>query len=136
MAKVELNNQQKVFAEWLAQPSFERSPKTQRELAQKLGVSQATLCNWKQIPELFEYRNTVLAGSGTDLVPEAVGVLKGMLRSSSNQVMLKAAQEILDRWGESTKQSIILSSLKDVWDKYGKDKITVKCPHCKKEIGI
>jgi hypothetical protein len=133
-----LNHQQQVFAEWLSQPSFERHPKTQVELAQLLGVSEATLCNWKKIPEVLEYRNSILAGSGKDLVPEAVGALKGMLRSNSNQVVLKAAQEILDRWGESSGQSLVITSLKDVWDKHEKDMkpTKIKCPHCGKEIKL
>jgi hypothetical protein len=134
MNKTELTQNQQFYAEWLSKPSFERDPRTQKALAEMMGVTEATLCNWKKLPEVMEHRSTVLSGSGQDLVPEAVGVLKGMLRSNSNQTMLKAAQEVLNRYGESSKSSLVITSLKDVWDKY--DNIKITCPHCGKSIEL
>jgi hypothetical protein len=34
------------FIEWLALPSWEREPKTQRQLAKKLRVNEVTLSEW------------------------------------------------------------------------------------------
>lgn len=36
-----------LFIEWVATPLFERTPKTQKELALQLKVSEPTLSNWK-----------------------------------------------------------------------------------------
>ena len=43
-----------LFIDWLALPAAERVPRTQRELAQKLGVEPATLSDWKRSPELWQ----------------------------------------------------------------------------------
>lgn len=41
------------FASWCALPSWHRTPETQKELADKIGVSQDTLTDWKRHPEFW-----------------------------------------------------------------------------------
>jgi hypothetical protein len=41
---------QLAFAEWLATPKNDRDPKTQNEVAEKLGLQPETLSRWKKIP--------------------------------------------------------------------------------------
>lgn len=41
------------FASWCALPSWHRTPETQKELAEQIGVSQDTLTDWKRHPEFW-----------------------------------------------------------------------------------
>ena len=41
------------FASWYALPRWERTPETQKELAEQIGVSQDTLTDWKKHPEFW-----------------------------------------------------------------------------------
>ena len=42
------------FGIWLGLPEMSRVPRTQKELAEKLGLSEVTLANWKKLPEVQE----------------------------------------------------------------------------------
>ena len=50
---------QLAFAEWLATPKENRNPKTQIEVAEKLGLQPETLSRWKKIPGYMDlvYQN-------------------------------------------------------------------------------
>ena len=41
------------FASWCALPSWDRTPETQKELAEHIGVCQDTLTDWKRHPEFW-----------------------------------------------------------------------------------
>lgn len=42
------------FIEWMSLPANSREPKTQKELAQKLGVDYATLSDWKKVDGFWD----------------------------------------------------------------------------------
>lgn len=61
----ELTANKKAFVDWLATPEFERDIKTQRQLAEKLGVSEVTLSRWKKDNDIIHnivQRKKELAG--------------------------------------------------------------------------
>ena len=109
------------LAEWLAIPLIERQPKTQAELAIQLGVTEATLCNWKHNPELWDYRDKLLRQTGKDLVPEALRVIKDLLESPNSKVALEAAKDILSRWSDPRKSAHIIATLKELYQLHDKE---------------
>ena len=110
-----LKPEQVLFAEWLALPIKMRNPLTQTALAEQLGVTTATLINWKKIPELWEYRDSLLRQYGKDLVPEALRKIEELLTSQNSKVALDAARDILSRWAEPIRHAHIISTLKDLY---------------------
>ena len=112
------------FAEWLATPATERQPKTQSALAEQLGVVEATLCNWKRIPEVWEYRDSILRQTGKDLVPEALRKIKELLDSPSAKVALDAAKDILSRWSDPKRTAMIVATLKELYQQHDKTNVT------------
>lgn len=112
---VRLKPSQIQFAEWLATPATERQPKTQIELAEQLGVVESTLCNWKRIPEVWDYRDSILRQTGKDLVPEALKKIKELLDSPNSKVALDAAKDILSRWSDPKRSAHIIATLKQLY---------------------
>ncbi len=60
------------FQVWLALPSSERVPKTQKELAKVIGVDEATLWRWKQLPG---WNDAVYELGAAQIVGELVPIL-------------------------------------------------------------
>lgn len=116
-ARRKLKPEQIILAEWLALPSFERVPKTQKELGEQLGVSDETIKNWKKIPEVWLVRDECMSTLGKELVAEAMGTLKQMMKKGGPQAY-QAAKDILDRYAEPIKHMHIITSLKDLWEQY------------------
>jgi hypothetical protein len=48
------NDEQRFFQAWLALPEDEREPKTQAELAERIGVHAITLTRWKALPGFYK----------------------------------------------------------------------------------
>ena len=114
-----LTPQQLVFAEWLAVPTTERQPRSQKELAKQLGVSQQSLCQWKEIPELWDVRDSLVTSAAKDLIPEAIKVLKDRIADPEHKKLaLDAAKDILDRWSEPKRHAHIIASIKDMYESY------------------
>jgi len=128
-ARARLSAGQIIFAEWLTVPSSERSPKTQKELAIQLGVSEQTLCEWKKIPELREVMDDIFGTLGRELIPDAIKVLKDLLKDAKSKGALDAAKTILDRWGEVAKHGHIIATLKDMYKEYPHGKQLLLHPH-------
>lgn len=121
-----LKPNQIIFAEWLATSQLERQPKTQTELALQLGVTEATLINWKKLPELWDYRDSILRHAGKDLVPEALKVMAGILKQAeqnlkenrlpeNSKVALETAKDVLSRWSDPKRSAHIVATLKDMY---------------------
>ena len=112
---IHLKEGQITFATWLATPITERQPKTQTQLAEQLGVTEATLCNWKKSSELWDYRDNLLRHQGKDLVPEALKVIEGLLHSENSKVALDAAKDILSRWSDPKRSAHLVTTLKELY---------------------
>lgn len=72
----DLSSNKQVFVDWLATPEFSREIKTQRELADHLGVSEVTLSRWKQDNDIIRFvaeRKRKLAG--VELLPQVIDAL-------------------------------------------------------------
>lgn len=114
-----LTTDQILFAEWLAMPTIERQPKTQKELAIQLGYEEHTLCCWKEIPELWDVRDSLVTSQAKELIPEAIQVLKDRIKDKDHQKLaLDAAKDILDRWSEPKRHAHIIASIKDMYESY------------------
>ena len=112
---VHLKPGQIIFAEWLATPLIERQPKTQTALAEQLGVTDATLCNWKKSSELWDYRDNLLRHQGKDLVPDALKVIEALLHSENSKVALEAAKDVLSRWSDPKRSAHLVTTLKELY---------------------
>ena len=121
LARSVLSVQQIDYAEWLAVPTSERNPGTQKELAKILGVTEETLCHWKQIPELWVVRDDALTPQQKELVSDAIGVLRTALKSKNNLVAFRAAVDVLDRFGESRKHVSAVVNIVDMYKNYHGD---------------
>lgn len=126
IAIVNLKPGQIRFAEWLAMSALERQPKTQTELAIEIGVTEATLINWKKLPELWDYRDTILRHEGKDLVPDALKVMAGILRQAesalkegrlpeNSKVALETAKDVLSRWSDPKRSAHLVTTLKELY---------------------
>ena len=63
------------FARWFALPSQERKPKTQKEFAEAIGVSQDTLTDWKKRPEFWQLTSIYLREWMRERTPDVIGGL-------------------------------------------------------------
>ena len=120
-ARQGLTPEQLVFAEWLALPSTDRIPRQQQDLAIQLKVAESTLCQWKKIPELWQVRDEILGTKGREMVAEAIAVQRSLLHSPNTRVAADIAKQIIDMHYEPLKHKDILTTIKDLWDKYHKD---------------
>ena len=85
------------YARWLDTPEEERLPHTQRELAEELGVTQKTICDWK---------NKIKASSDGDEVGKWLAyVKKQAYRPGSNYRWGEMYQSLLKMAGTLTDQS-------------------------------
>ncbi len=82
MAKNWSPNKRKLI-QWLATPEMDRDPINQRRLAEKLGVHEVTLSEWKHDPELIAEVNALVETHLADDYSEAVASLKREMRKGS-----------------------------------------------------
>lgn len=73
--------------------------KTQKEIAQILRVSEATICNWKKNKEFAAEYASSLKSSMKDVAAKAFQTEVSLLKARSEMVRLAAAKDILDRAG-------------------------------------
>ena len=119
--KYKITDNQVALAQWMALPDGLRVPSTQTELAEIMGVHPSRLTHWKHDEGLTKYLKELLHDAGLNLVPLAIQTLRENLKSPDSRVRQQAAKDILDRWGE-TKESNTVNNIKDLWDKYNKEK--------------
>ena len=60
------------FAKWCATPSSLREEKTQRELAERIGVSQDTLSDWKKHPSFRSFVWQFLHDRMQEQIPDVI----------------------------------------------------------------
>lgn len=84
--------------------------RTQKEIAEILHVSEATICNWKKNQEFINEYTSSLKNSMKDVAAKAFQTEVSLLRAKSEMVRLMAAKDILDRAGFKPDDNIHLSS--------------------------
>ncbi len=73
--------------------------KTQKEIAEEIGISPFTFTKWKKTDEYKELKDKVQKEYLADLTGPALQTLKGLLNAKSELVRFQAATDILDRTG-------------------------------------
>ena len=93
------------FIEWLSLPSSARNPKTQLQLAIRLGVDAATLSDWKRAPQLWEQvRRLVDKRVKEDHADVMAAVVRGAKKA--NVQAQKLYLEYIQNWTEGRRHEI------------------------------
>lgn len=82
---------------------------TQKEIALKIGVSEATICNWKKNDEFIAAYKAVLNKIMLESAAAAFHTEVELLSSRNDAVRLGAAKDILDRAGFKPDDNINLA---------------------------
>ncbi len=69
------NANQLTFMAWLALPTAVRAPEQQKDLAALLGVREATLSEWKNLPGFMAATNALALDLVKEHVPEVLGTI-------------------------------------------------------------
>jgi len=88
------------FIEWISLPASIREPKTQKELASKLGIDNATLSDWKKVEGFWEEvkkrrKNWVQEKISNILLGVYGKALKGDVNAA--KLLLEYAGEFIER---------------------------------------
>ena len=97
------------FVEWLATPPADRDPKTQNELADRLGVERKTLSKWKtDVRFVSEVSARVGRHVDLELMPSIVATLHKQAIDEKNPRSVQAGKVLFDflRWNvERTREN-------------------------------
>lgn len=83
--------------------------KKQKDIADTLSVTEATICNWKKNDEFVAEYTASLKSSMKDVAAKAFQTEIALLRARSEMVRLMAAKDILDRAGFKPECNVNLS---------------------------
>lgn len=89
-----LNSKQKKCVELMVSGNF-----TQREIAQQIKITEATICNWKKNEEFIAEYESLLNRTIYLMAAKAFSTETSLLKAKSEMVRLLAAKDILDRAG-------------------------------------
>ena len=79
---------------------------TQKKIAEKLEVTEATICNWKKTDEFMAEYNATFKSSMKDAAAKAFKTEVALLNAKAETVRLAAAKDILDRSGFKPDDSV------------------------------
>jgi hypothetical protein len=119
-----LHDRQWLYVQWLSVPPDHRDPKSQKEFAKMIGVTDETLRAWKMDPRISEaVRRTVLEAAGDpSRVSRVMDILFDRIESSSAagaldmkavDTFLKAAG-VADVWRKADTVEVHLDQSQDV----------------------
>lgn len=83
--------------------------KTQKQIAEAIHVTEATICNWKKNEEFNSEYTSSLKSSMKDVAAKAFRTEISLLNARSEMVRLMAAKDILDRAGFKPDDNVNLS---------------------------
>ena len=90
------------FITWMALPEFYRVPKTQGELAQKFGVGEDTLSEWKQREGFWDAVKKRRREWGKERTPNVILGLYRKAIESGNAAEAKLWLQYFEEWTEKT----------------------------------
>lgn len=80
---------------------------TQTEVANEIGVTTVTLCNWKKEPEFMESYKAALWERLGNAVPDAINTLVNLSKNAKNEnIRYAASKDLVDRLGFKPDESI------------------------------
>ena len=82
---------------------------TQKQIAEQLDVTEATICNWKKINEFNVAYTDSLKENIATVAAKAFKTMVVLLNARSEQVRYMAAKDILDRAGFKPTEKVDLS---------------------------
>lgn len=99
---IDLTVQKERFKQWLATPSWERAPKTQKELAKELNVNYVTLSKWKD----KEFMDDVVTIVRKEIRNNTADVLHSIVREAKNGSFshAKLYLEYVEKWNIQSNQ--------------------------------
>ena len=95
-----LSTTQKIYAEMLVVNDLVEQRKTQKQMAEELGVSVQTLRNWRQQKIFVKYLNELADTHVGSFIAEAYSGLVEIMREGKNAERLKAIELLLKKEGK------------------------------------
>lgn len=112
-----LTPEKQEFVRWLIMPEFMRDPTTQKALAEKLGVVENTLYNWRSTPDIIEARVELFLNTARWAAPDFMQriVKDAMNGSAASQSYLMDILELRKRSDQGVAKTVAdaLTGLKD-----------------------
>ncbi len=102
-----LSPEKKKHAAWLATPRPHRVPKTKREWAEFLGVTDRTLRRWEQDEELWDEVWRLVGMEVDDRLPEVLGHLVDVALSDKDAAAVGAAKLLLQVRGRLVERQAV-----------------------------
>ena len=93
------------FIAWLALPSSARKPRTQRELANQMGVDPATLSDWKLSPNLWEQVRQRVDEAVKEHHPDVIAAVVKSAKAGNVHAQ-KLYLEYVQQWSEGKRHEI------------------------------
>ncbi|MTV50796.1 hypothetical protein GJ688_17840 [Heliobacillus mobilis] len=110
--KYALTEPQRRAAEILANNDVHKM--TLLQIAHEVGVSERTVCRWKQEPDFIEYQNEVAELTMRNFLVEAYNGLKSIVRSGqSEKNKLKAIELVMKNQGRLTEVQKVEAKIED-----------------------
>lgn len=89
------------FASWASLPRAQRTPKTQKEFARQIGVSQDTLADWKRHPQFWNVTRHFLSIWMQERVPDVLHGLYKNARATGSAKEVEAFLRVAGGFGGS-----------------------------------
>lgn len=88
------------FIHWIATPDEFREPKTQRELAEKFGVGEDVLSDWKKRDGFWEEVKRKIRSWGQDKMPDILDALYREITKTGRAAEVKLWLQYVEGWSE------------------------------------